>query len=71
MPSSLLTLGELALVNLANEARVECDAKVFRAFWDMIPAETMEQGRELERMRQRSDLITYVQLVNQCLFGGV
>ena len=47
---------KVTLVNIANEARVPVDCEVFGLFQDLIPAQLLEEGGELEHSRQRLGL---------------
>ena len=44
------------MVNIANEARVPIDCEVFGVFRDLIPAEELQEGGELQYGRQRLGL---------------
>ena len=47
---------KVAMVNIANEARIPIDCEVFGLFRDLIPAQLMEEGGELGYCRQRNGL---------------
>jgi hypothetical protein len=47
---------KLCLMNLCREAKIPADAEVFGLFRDLVPAELMDQGGELQFGRQRVGL---------------
>ena len=54
--------GKLCLMNMALHAKLPVDAEVFGLFRDLIPAEAMREGEELDTARARSGIIPDLRL---------